>query len=72
MLRKSPGEQHYSIEYVLLYLYLICKALQSQSVIDLLYQERQFLYEENFSEAHYIVRQSLQFEAINQQSRALL
>ena len=72
MLRKSPGERHDSMEDVLLDLDLICKALQSQSVIDLLNQGRQFLDEENFSEAHDVVRQALQFEAGNQQARALL
>lgn len=72
MLRKSPGERHDSMEDVLLDLDLICKALQSQSVIDLLNQGRQFLDQENFSEAHDVVRQALQFEAGNQQARALL
>jgi eukaryotic-like serine/threonine-protein kinase len=72
MLRKSPGERHDSMEDVLLDLDLICKALQSQSVIDLLNQGRQFLDQENFSEAHDVVRQALQLEASNQQARALL
>ena len=72
MLRKSPGERHDSMEDVLLDLDLICKALQSQSVIDLLNQGRQFLDQENFSEAHDVVRQALQLEASNQPARALL
>ena len=72
MLRKSPGERYDSMEDVLLDLDLICKALQSQSVIDLLNQGRQFLDQENFSEARDVVRQALQFEAGNQQARALL
>src|SRR5215469_8647849 len=72
MLRKSPDERYDSMEDVLLDLDLICKALQSQSVADLLDQARGFLDQENFGEARDVLRQALEFEAGNQRARALL
>ena len=72
MLRKSPRERYQSMEDVLLDLEPLCRALQSQSIADLLEQSQQLFDQERFAEARDLVRQALQVESGNQKARALL
>ena len=72
MLRKSPLERYQSMEDVLLDLDPVYKALQSQSVTEILQQVRKLFDEGPFAEGRDLVRQALQVDSGNQQARSLL
>src|SRR5215470_10676816 len=72
MLSKSPIERYQSMEDVLLDLDPVCKALQMQSVTEILAQSRQFLTQEKFGEARDLARQAMQLDSSNQTARVLL
>ena len=72
MLRKSPAERYQSMEDVLLDLEPVCKALQMQSVTEILEQSRQLYTQEKFGEARDLARQAIQLDSSNQTARTLL
>jgi serine/threonine protein kinase len=72
MLRKSPTERYQSMEDVLLDLEPVCKALQMQSVAEILEQSRQLFTQEKFGEARDLARQAMQLDSSNQTARMLL
>jgi serine/threonine protein kinase len=72
MLQKSPQQRYQSMEEVLLDLDPVRKALQLQSINDLLEQSRQLFAQEKFAESRELVREILQLESGNQEARSLL
>jgi serine/threonine-protein kinase len=72
LLRKLPSERYQSMEDVLLDLDPICRALQAETVIDLVAQARQSVTQGDYSQARDFLRQALQIDPTNIEARTSL
>ena len=72
LLRKLPAERYQSMEDVLLDLDPICRALQAETVIDLVAQARQSATQGDYSQARDFLRQALQIDPTHTDARASL